>query len=78
MTPDNILIAAFTAVVVAFHTMYPRLLLLVYYSEQWVHVDHVFKVISNLVAFHDRSLLRNLVFNTIRCMSDDVNSHVIF
>ena len=78
LTPGNIFLAIFTAFVVVLHTVYPRLLLLMYYSEPWGHIDHVFKVIANLVAHHDRSLLRNLVFNTIRCMTDDANGHVIF
>jgi hypothetical protein len=49
-----------------------------YSTELWSNIDHAFKIMTNLVAFHERSLLRNIVFNTIRCMSDEVNNHITF
>lgn len=53
-------------------------MLLMYSTELWNNIDHAIKIISNLVAFHERSLLRNIVFNSIRCMSDDLDNHITF
>ena len=78
LTDDNVILAVFAAFVVGWHTVYPRLMLLIYGTEFFEWVDHLIKIISNLVAFHDRSLIRNLVFNTIRCMSNEVNNHLVF
>ena len=70
--------AAFTVYVVAWHTVYPKIMLLMYSTEFWNNIDHAIKIIGNLVAFHERSLMRNLTFNTVRCMSDEVNNHLTF
>lgn len=70
--------AAFTVYVVGWHTVYPRVMLLMYSTQLWGNIDHAIKIISNLVAFHERSLIRNLMFNSVRCMSDEVTNHLTF
>ena len=77
-TEDNFLVALFTAAVVALHTVYPRLMLLIYGTETWSYLDHAAKIITNLVAFHERPLMRNMIFNTIRCMSDETTDHIVY
>ncbi len=77
-TKEGAIITAFTIYVVVMHTVFPKTMLLIYGTELWEHVDHALKIISNLVSFHERSLGRNLVFNTIRCMSNEVNNHFTF
>lgn len=78
LTDDNVIMIIFAAFLVGWHTVYPRLMLLLYNTEFFEWVDHLIKIISNLVAFHDRSLTRNLVFNTIRCMGNEVNNNIVF
>lgn len=78
LTDDNVIMVLFALFVTGVHTVYPRLMLLMYGTEFFEWVDHLIKIISNLVAFHDRSLTRNLVFNTIRCMGNEVNNHIVF
>ena len=78
LTDDNVIMVVFAVFVTGVHTVYPRLMLLMYGTEFFEWVDHLIKIISNLVAFHDRSLTRNLVFNTIRCMGNEVNNHIVF
>ena len=78
LTDDNVIMVLFALFVTGVHTVYPRLMLLMYGTEFFEWVDHLIKIISNLVAFHDRSLTRNLVFNTIRCMGNEVNNHILF
>ena len=42
--------------------------------------DHLCKIMLNFFAYHDvkRSLPRNLVFNTIRCMPEEVIFYAVY
>ena len=51
------------------------------YSSEYFHFfDHVMKVLLNYFGFCKikRSLMRNIVFNTLRCMPDEVIMYVVF
>lgn len=72
------IVATFTLYITVLHTIYPKVMLIAYGSETAVWLDHGLKVVANLVSHHDRSLLRNIVFNSVRCMSDDVDNFVTF
>ena len=47
---------------------------MIYSTEQWHFFDHFMKIMMNQLNFPNvqRSLLRNLIFNTLRCMPEEV------
>lgn len=72
------LVAAFTIFAAAIHILYPQQLLAFYSTELWENTDHMLRVIANLVAFHDRSVVRNMAFNTVRCMANETDGYLLF
>jgi len=77
-TDENLILAVICAAFVVWSTVYPKLMLLIYSTEFWANTDHFIKVLVNLVAFHERPLMRNLVFNSIRTLSDEANCYYVF
>ena len=53
---------------------------MIYSTESWHMFDHLCRVMMNYFAYHDvnRSLLRNIVFNTLRCMSEEVVFYFVY
>ena len=53
---------------------------LVYNTEAWHFFDHAVRVMINFYSFHDvrRSLLRNLIFNTLRCMPEEFIFYALY
>ena len=77
-TKENALVALFTVCLVLLHTLYAKYMLLVFNTELWENIDHAIRIVSNLVLFHERPLVRNMVFNTFRCMANEVDAFYFF
>ena len=77
---DNLLLLGFTCFVMWVGCTYQKLMCMVYCTEQWHFFDHVMKVLMNYFNYYsvDRSLGRNLVFNTIRCMPEELITYMVY
>ena len=65
ISKETTIVVLFALYVVVWHTYVPRTMLVIYGTELWENIDHCLKIIANLVSFQERSLARNLIFNTI-------------
>jgi len=52
-------------------TVYSKLMFTVYCLDVYEHWDHFMKITTNQKSYHQRSLIRNLVFNMVRCMANE-------
>lgn len=52
-------------------TIYSKLMFMIYCLPVYEHWDHFMKITTNQKAHHERSLVRNLFFNLIRCMANE-------
>ena len=70
---ENLHLLLWVCFVMWFNCSYPKLMDMVYDTEHFHFFDHVIKVLLNYFSYWhvERSLLRNLVFNTLRCMPDE-------
>ena len=77
---ENAELVIFTCFVMWVGCTYQKFMFLVYSTEQWHLFDHLVKVMMNFFNYHDveRSLTRNLIFNTLRCMPEEVIMFVIY
>ena len=73
MSWDNLHLVLWVCLVMWFNCSYSKLMLRIYSTESWHFFDHVMKVLLNYFNYWnvDRSLLRNIIFNTLRCMPDE-------
>ena len=77
---DNVLLFLFTCMVMYVGCTYQKLMNLVYSTEQWHFFDHVIKVYINYFNFPkiERDLFRNLIFNTVRCMPEELIMYIVY
>lgn len=77
---DNLLLFLYTCFVMWFGCTYQKLSCMMYCTEQWHFFDHTFKVLGNHFTYYnvERSLGRQLVFNTLRCMPEEVIMYLTY
>mmetsp|Transcript_40009 Transcript_40009/g.52378 ORF Transcript_40009/g.52378 Transcript_40009/m.52378 type:complete len:147 (+) Transcript_40009:168-608(+) len=77
---SNLLLFAFTCLVMWAGCTYQKLFCMIYCTEQWHFFDHVMKVLMNHFNYShvERSLGRNLIFNTLRCMPEELIAYIVF
>lgn len=53
---------------------------MIYSTETWHMFDHLCRILLNFFVYHEvnRSLFRNLVFNTLRCMPEEVIFYSVY
>ena len=73
ISEDNLLLFLWVCVVIWFNCTYQKFALSVYSTESFHFFDHVIKILLNYFNFWhlERSLPRNIIFNTLRCMPDE-------
>jgi hypothetical protein len=62
----------FGALLGFFSSVYSKLMFTIYCFSAYEHWDHFMKITTNQKSHHERSLLRNICFNLVRCMANEV------
>ena len=80
LSVDNLLVLLYTCFVIWFGCTYQKLMNTIYSTEQWHFFDHCVKIMGNYFGYHklERSLVRNLIFNTIRCMPEELIMYLTY
>ena len=73
----NFKLIVFVALFCAFSTVYSKLMFSLYCLQNYEHFDHLTRVLNNKRVYQDRSLPRNLVFNCIRCFSNEAAGYFL-
>ncbi len=60
-----------------FQSVYYKLMFLFYLLEAYEYFDHFIRIVANQKSYKERGLARNLVFNLIRTMFNEVFRHYI-
>ncbi len=79
-TYDNYCLLFFVLCVILFNSTYQKLMYMAYSTEFWHCFDHFCKVMMNHFGHYGvkRSLLRNLVLNTIRLMPEELLFYCLY
>lgn len=67
----------FATLLALWQSVYYKLMFSLFCLDAYEHYDHFMKIMTNQKSHHERSLLRNLVFNLIRCMANELFRHYV-
>ena len=76
---DNFMLLLFACGMILLGSTYQKLMISVYSTESWHFFEHIMKVLMNHFGHHklDRSLPRDLFFNTVRCMPEELIFYIV-
>ena len=75
---SNFKLLVFTTCLIAWCTVYQKLMAAVYFTEAWHLFDHFMKILINQASHHQRPLERNIFFNFMRCFFDEFLVYMVF
>ena len=75
---SNFKLFVFTTCLIAWCTVYQKLMYSIYFSEAWHMFDHFMRIMANQASHHQRSLERNMLFNFMRCFFDEFVTYMVF
>ena len=67
----------FAASLAFIHTVYPKLMWTIYCLEVYDYIDMTVRVISNQKSHKERSVIRNICFNLLRCLMNKAFRHYV-
>jgi len=73
----NLKLIVFVGALCVFSTVYSKLMFSIFCLQVYEHFDHLTKILANKRSYHDRSLLRNFVFNCVRCFANEAASYYL-